>query len=330
MSAIKNGRFVISLDFELFWGLRDHLTIKEYEENIIGVRTVIPRLLTIFKKYQIKATFATVGFLFFSDKLELIRSVPERLPNYNDKNLSPYLGYFDEIGESEDQDPYHFGTKLIEQIKQHPMHEISSHTFSHYYCLEPGQTKEDFESDLQTALNLANKHLLKSRSIVFPRNQYNEDYLEVCKKNNVICFRGNESAWFYNSKNSSEYNSFFRKAARLIDTYINISGHNCYSDNDVISGDMINIPSSRFLRPFSNKLKAIERFKLYRIKNSMTYAAKNNLTYHLWWHPHNFGINQDENFLFLNKILEHYKKLNSEYNFNSYTMTEIANELTDG
>lgn len=330
MSVITDGRFVISLDFELFWGLRDHLTIKEYGENIKGVQTVIPRLLTTFKNYEIKATFATVGFLFFNDKLKLMKSIPDRIPNYDDKNLSPYLGYFDKIGAFEHQDHYHYGANLIEQIKQHPTHEISSHTFSHYYCLEPGQTKEDFESDLQAALNVANEHSLKLSSIVFPRNQYNEDYLKICRKNDIICFRGNESAWFYNSKSHSEYNSFFRKIARLLDTYVNISGHNCYSDSAMISGDMINVPSSRFLRPFSSKLKAFDRLKLNRIKNSMTHAAKNNLTYHLWWHPHNFGLDQDENFLFLNNILEHYKKLNSEYNFSSYTMTEIANELTNG
>ena len=59
----------------------------------------------------------------------------------------------------------------------------------------------------------------------------------------------------------------------------------------------------------------------------MTYAAKNNCTYHLWWHPHNFGINQDENFSFLEKILMHYKQLNKEYQFQSYTMSELAKSL---
>jgi hypothetical protein len=55
----------------------------------------------------------------------------------------------------------------------------------------------------------------------------------------------------------------------------------------------------------------------------MTHAAKNNLTYHLWWHPHNFSINQDENFSF-RKILTHYEILNTKYNFQS-TMSTLAN-----
>jgi hypothetical protein len=59
----------------------------------------------------------------------------------------------------------------------------------------------------------------------------------------------------------------------------------------------------------------------------MTHAAKNNLTYHLWWHPHNFGINQDKNFVFLEKILKHYQKLNTQYNFQSVTMSKLAENV---
>ena len=69
----------------------------------------------------------------------------------------------------------------------------------------------------------------------------------------------------------------------------------------------VDIPSSRFLRPFSKKAKMFEGLRLHRINSGMTYAAKNNFSYHLWWHPHNFGINKNENFEFLEKILEHYK-----------------------
>jgi hypothetical protein len=59
----------------------------------------------------------------------------------------------------------------------------------------------------------------------------------------------------------------------------------------------------------------------------MTHAAQHNLTYHLWWHPHNFGVNQDENFAFLEKILEHYVVLRNKYNFQSVTMTNLAKQL---
>src|SRR5690606_5363731 len=90
----------------------------------------------------------------------------------------------------------------------------------------------------------------------------------------------------------------------------------------------MNVPSSRFLRPFMKKGgKTMEYLKLRRIKNSMTYAAKNKLMYHLWWHPHNFGTNTDVNMATLNSILKHYKKLSIRYGFESATMLECATML---
>ncbi len=115
-----------------------------------------------------------------------------------------------------------------------------------------------------------------------------------------------------------------------MDAYLNLSGHNCYSDDYMKGIRPINIPASRFLRPYSTKDEILESLKLRRITSGMTYAAKKNLTYHLWWHPHNFGINQNENFAFLKKILMHYKALNEKYNFQSLTMKELAASLING
>ena len=61
----------------------------------------------------------------------------------------------------------------------------------------------------------------------------------------------------------------------------------------------------------------------------MLFAAKNNMIYHLWWHPHNFAADVEENFLMLEKILQHYSKLNKQYNFTSLTMKEVAKIVLD-
>ena len=71
MHVISNGILVVSLDFELFWGVRDKKAISDYGANILRVRTVVPRLLALFEKYEVHVTWATVGFLFFSTYNEL-------------------------------------------------------------------------------------------------------------------------------------------------------------------------------------------------------------------------------------------------------------------
>lgn len=341
---MNQGNFVISLDFELMWGVRDHATIRNYGNNIAGVHTVIPKLLDIFNTYNIKATFATVGLLFFESKSALLAAVPENLPSYNDANLSPYNGYLETIGDAYQNDPFHYAPLLIKAIQQHPQHEISTHTFSHYYCLAPGQTIEQFRADMVAAKNTALTYGISISSVIFPRNQYNPLYAEVCTVLGIIAYRGNEAHWIYNSMKEpgnpllrslfsiagpyrSRLKRMLKRVFRMIDSYINVSGHNCYSGEYLKSRFPVDIPSSRLLRPYSPALAILEPLRLMRIKRGMTYAAKNNLTYHLWWHPHNFGIHQDKNFAFLEEILKHHKKLHLKYNFQSVTMSKLAENV---
>jgi hypothetical protein len=319
------GKLVISLDFEIYWGVRDAVKLTEYKAQLFGVQKVIPLLLEMFAKYHINATFATVGFLFFNNKKDLINNLPEKKPQYLNSKLSPYSDHFNLLGENEEKDPFHFGSKLVQQIKDAGQ-EIGSHTFSHYYCLEKGQTTEEFVCDLSAAKNIAAKNEIVLKSFVFPRNQYNKAYLDICKQMGFTSFRGNEKSWLFSSKSHGN-GMFFRRPFRLLDSYLNLSGHNCYSLKQMKKNNPFNIPSSRFLRPYDKKLKALENVRLKRITDSMTYAAKHGMTYHLWWHPHNFGIDMQENFSFLEKILRHFTELNRKYNFESMSMSQLSNEL---
>lgn len=317
------GKFIISLDFEIYWGLRDAIKLDEYQNQLKGVRTAIPEMLRIFSKYNIQATFATVGLLFFDQKEQMIRALPCLKPSYSDKNLSPYYT-IEEIGRSEVEDPFHFGLSLIKQIQKSGQ-EIGSHTFCHYYCQEPGQTKEQLDADIAAAVMTANTYNIQLRSFVFPRNQYNPEYLDLLKKYGFTCFRGNQKSIIFNYAQKGIV-LLFTRLLRLVDSYINVTGHNDFEQKDLIESGVVNIPASRLLRPFNPKLKSLERMRLKRITASMTAAAKSGNVYHLWWHPHNFGINQKENFEFLEKILLHYKLLNKQYGFQSMSMKDFASQ----
>lgn len=74
--------FVISLDFELMWGVRDHESIGSYGAHVLGVREAVRRLLDLFEKKGIRATWATVGFVFCRSKEELVASAPALRPSY--------------------------------------------------------------------------------------------------------------------------------------------------------------------------------------------------------------------------------------------------------
>src|SRR5687767_2475335 len=165
----SSGVFTISLDFELHWGVFDVLSIEDYRRNLLGARAAIPRLLRLFAEFEVHATWAVVGFLFCESRDELLAVAPSLRPHYRDPSLSAYR-FIEEagIGVDEASDPFHFAPSLIRLIAEQPHQEIGTHTFSHYYCLEPGQDAGTFAADLDAALVMAAKYQLTLRSIVLP------------------------------------------------------------------------------------------------------------------------------------------------------------------
>lgn len=317
MNSQHKGNLIISLDFELMWGVFDKKSVQNYGQNIIGVHTLIPKLLDLFDQHGIKATFATVGFLFAKNKQELIDFSPFIKPSYTRQELSPYGTYLQSVVAV---DQYHFAINLIQLIHSRG-HEIASHTFSHYYCKEKGQTKAQFEADLKAALAIAKNYDIELKSLVFPRNQVEENYLEILSQLGIESYRGTEKSWLYASRNGDEETPW-RRFARLLDSYCNLSGHNTFA---IQKGQYpVNIPSSRFLRPYNPALAAFENLRIKRIKGSMLHAARQQLNYHLWWHPHNFGVNQEENLNVLSNILGYYNQLHSEYGFANQTMAQLC------
>ena len=324
-SNMQKSYFIISLDFELYWGVFDKLEIANYGEHIKGVHEVIPRLLTLFTKYDIAATWATVGFLLNNSKDELLKNSAENPPKYKNTSYSAYA-HFKNVGEDLTRDPYHFCGDLIKKIKNTPKQEIASHTYSHYYCLEEGQNKNSFYSDCKTFKELASKNNIELKSLVFPRNQYNKAYLEICKEMGITSYRGIQKAWIYKEKKESEQ-SLIQRFGRLLNNYIALTSNQAVPVKDLAKSIPLNLPATRFLRPYSQSLSALESLRLKRIKREMTLAAQENCVYHLWWHPHNFGQNINENFKFLSSILDHYKKLNKEHQFESITMEGLTELL---
>jgi hypothetical protein len=268
----------------------------------------------------VHCTWATVGFLFFSEKKEMTSFLPAERPTYKKKEYDPY-SYLEQ---NELEEIYHFAPALIEQIKKTPGQEIGTHTFSHFYTLEKNTTIGQFKNDLRSANAIAKEKEVEIKSIVFPRNQYSDDHIKACLDEGIKIYRGNELSGVYKPV-SRENENIIRKGIRLVDTYVNITGHHCH----VIpaANKIINVPASRFLRPYNPKLKMFDGLKLRRIKQGIKFAAKHGLIYQLWWHPHNFGKYMDENFKFLEQVLKFYHQLNQEGKIESQNLLEIYSNI---
>ena len=312
------GRFVISLDFELLWGVRDHYDRQSYGANVLGARQAIPRMLDLFAEADVRATWATVGFLFCATKEELLSSLPEVRPAYRDQRLSNYA-YLDEVGPDERRDPYYFAASLVDRIRSTPGQEIGTHTLSHFYCLEAGQTTEAFRQDLLAAKKLAQAHRIELRSLVFPRNQFTEAHLSVCARRGITHFRGNSQGWAYRAAKGDDQTPI-RRAVRLIDAYSGISGSQTFLPGQ---DQPTNVPASRFLRPCAGRLAPLQPLHLATIKRGMTVAAQTSGGYHLWWHPHNFGANLDANMAGLKEVIAHFVHLQDRFGMQSCAMADF-------
>jgi peptidoglycan/xylan/chitin deacetylase (PgdA/CDA1 family) len=313
------GALVVSLDFELYWGVRDVVSLSSYRDALLGVRDAIPAILSAFARRDVHATWATVGMLLCRDKRELLELAPARRPRYEDPRLDPYR--LEDVGTDERDDPFHFGRSLAQRILDTPGQELGTHTFSHFYCLEAGQTVEDFEADLDAASRIAERMKVTLRSVVFPRNQVNVAYFPALLRRGIGVFRSNGTHWAYRAATFPE--PLAKRATRLADAYLPISGPRVGEATRDGSG-MIDVPASMLLRPWSRRLRHAEPLRLRRITSAMRRAARDGGLFHLWWHPHNFGRNLRENLAALDAVLTVFESLRESHGMSSLTMAEAA------
>ncbi len=321
----QHGALVISLDFELHWGVRDWGPVDgPYRLNLLGARSAAPRILALFAESRVAATWATVGFLFARDRGELTDFFPIERPRYRQPRFDPYG---ERIGRNENDDPLHFARSLLERIRQTPRQEIGSHTFSHYFCLEDGQDVGSFRADLTSAQRIASATMgLTLRSLVLPRNQFNPEYSAAIREAGFLCYRGNQRGRIYQAA-GRDADSAGRRALRLSDTYIPVLRDRLQSWHEVpTAAGLGDVRASRFLRPCSPLFKALDPWRAGRILTGMRAAARNAQIYHLWWHPHNFGAHIDESIQFLSRILTEFRDLRNEFGFQSMSMAEAAGQ----
>src|SRR5262249_16170384 len=184
---------------------------------------------------------------------------------------------------------------------------------------EPGQSAAQFDADIDAAVAIAGRRGITLKSFAFPRNQYSGEHLGILIRRGLKVFRGNERSWIYRATNGAAQ-STIRRACRLSDHYVNLTGHHIH-DKASCSG-LIEVAASRFLRPYSRTLAKLDGLRLNRITSAIDEAARSGRIFHLWWHPHNFGVNLNENIEFLNLILAHFSKHRDEHGMKSANMED--------
>ncbi|MDQ2775338.1 MAG: polysaccharide deacetylase family protein [Acidobacteriota bacterium] len=326
MQHADYGALVISLDFELYWGVTDlYVPGSRYDANVLGARKVIPRLLALFEEAGLSATWCTVGLVFAESRRDAEQYFPDKRPRYQNREFCAYTK-----GSSASADEtFYYASELVRLIANQPKQEVGTHTFSHYYCLEPGQDVEDFEADLIAAKRIAEKHNISLRSIVFPRNQVNPSYLSALVRHGIAAYRGTELTWMNSAGSRSQQRDWKKRASRLADAYINLSGDNSYSWDDVLDETgLCNVRASRYLRPYSRSGRALERRRLQRVIAGMEAAARSKRVFHLWWHPEDMGQHLEESLENVRIVAKAFGQLRQAYGMRAMSMGDIADVVS--
>jgi peptidoglycan/xylan/chitin deacetylase (PgdA/CDA1 family) len=320
---------VVSLDFELYWGMRDHSPLtEELSEELIRSRELVPKIADELCSRSVRATWATVGFLFASRREELETFKPAVVPRYERAVLDPYT---EQVGADEELDPVRLAGSVVKDLAEHEGQEIGSHSFSHFYCLEPGQDEREFKADLIAARAIARHAGLEVTSLVLARNQWNPAYARAVRESGFTCYRGPQRSWGYTPAAPAAPTAakMLRRAARLADTYAGVSAPPTTPWDEVLEpSGLCNVPASAFLRPYSPNRRILEPARIARLVSGLRQAARRRRIFHLWWHPHNFVRHPTESFDILRRVLDEFDRLSSAEGMRSLAMGEVAGVLS--
>jgi len=330
MASARAGALVISLDFELAWGVRDVFDLDgPYRANLLGARDVVPRLLDLFARHEVAATWATVGFLMADGRDEALAYAPTERPAYADPRLDPYPTLDgrhprERAGDSERSDPLRFAPSLVRAIAAAPRQELASHSYAHLTALEPGVTREAFAADLRAAQAIATARFgRRLRSLVLPRHQLRPDFLPSVAAAGFEAHRGPEPH-VLGVPHAGVHDATWKRAARLADAYAPLTGANAAAWPVPDAQGLVDVPESRFLRPANRRLALLEPLRVHRVVLAMESAARAGRLCHVWWHPHNFGADPNANLRNLGAILRRFEQLRDTLGFESLTMADVA------
>jgi peptidoglycan/xylan/chitin deacetylase (PgdA/CDA1 family) len=323
------GIFTISLDFELHWGVFDKRDRNKREANYKNTLRVVPQMLQMFADYDVHVTWATVGSLFVNNQQEWTQFKPDVEPDYEEERYSAYK-WVRQNGMPSEYHWAHFCPEEVAMIQKYRGQELGTHTFSHYYCLEQQSQPQAFDADLKAVQKVAEaKFNGRMRSLVFPRNQANPKYLKECYDNGILAVRSNPSGWFW-KPSTNDGAGKLRRLFRTADAYIQVGTiRTTYPLNSikVVPGEPLQLPASRFLRPWQPKYGFANKMQIKRTCQELRSAAKRGEVYHLWWHPENFGDYPEQNMNNLRIVLQQYKKCKEKYGMMSWNMGEYVDHF---
>jgi len=291
------GVFTLSLDFELIWGTRDIAGLSFARQCELERDVVIDRLLDLLHRYEIRATWCTLGHLFLDacSSGEDGRKHPDLVRPHH--RWWPQDWFAQDPCSDETTDAIWYGKSLVERIRRCPTpQEIGCHTFSHVILGDPGCSRETARSELEKCVELAREIGVDLASLAFPRNEVG--HLDVVRELGFRCYRGTEPNWYARPRVPPPV----RRAAHLFDVLVArtppvVEIAERLPDLYDVPGSMIFFPSHGARR----HLPTAQRVR--RAHRGLQRAERERRIFHLWLHPTNLADEMEAMFAGLEAVL---------------------------
>lgn len=277
----KKGYFLFSLDTELAWGYFDQYRPGRFSNGGVWERKAVHRLLDIFDEFEISATWAVVGHMFFAscEKCEVCPVM-----EWKGKHSS-----FEQIYETKDQ--LWYGADVIDLLQTRgARHEIGFHGYTHKVFDERVMTEKEAGTEISEWRRLAARKNITPYSVAFPRNRVG--HLDAFKDAGYICYRGDEL------RPKGPHISLLRKAMNIFDLIFQTRTPLVYEPILDESG-LVNLPASRWLFGMNRRVEAaldsvgLPTIRIRPMINAVKRAAREGRIVHIWAHPEEFKTDAD-------------------------------------
>ena len=286
-TVFDKGILTVSIDFELLWGTLDRKCRGRFRKWCrIEREQVIDRLIGLFEKHRIRATWGVVGSLFLEDR-----------------------------GGETDSSLLH-GSDLIEKIRRCGVpQEIGSHTFSHTMLGDSRCTEEIARREFSEATRVACAAGIEMRSLIFPRNKVG--HLGLAKQFGFTCFRGPEPHWYRSQPRA------VRRAGHLLEIFAARTPPSVVPEYD--REGLWNIPGSMLYTPsFGSRRFVPVWLRVARAKKGLAEAVRRKRIFHLWFHPTDLACRMEAMLDGLDSIFGEAARLRDDGQLNVLSMQDLA------
>lgn len=281
-------------------------------------KVVVPRLLELFERYEMPASWCTVGQLF--DK-----EIPGPAHEYFSQFESPQHSWMNRpwysgVPSGREADiPDYLCPSLIEAIQGiSPRQEIGSHGFSHAIFGDTGCTPACAESELRASVERAERVGVQLTSMVFPRNE--SGHLDLLKKYGFLCYRGKGPCIF-----PRHWPRPLHQITHMFAVLTQRFAYPVLPRRD--EHGLWDIPSSMMFFPAHGLRKYVPMsFRVKRAQRGLDAAVRANQVFHLWFHPINLAHETERLLEAMEEILEYAASLRRAGKLRFRTMGDLARE----